>query len=225
MNIPFTTEQFFEVFARYNDSVWPMQVILYLLALAAVALLVRPGSMQSRMISAVLAFLWAWMAIAYQFAFFTEINPASWLFGMLFALGALLFGRVGILKGKLQFRRGDRTRLWVGSSLIAFGLVVYPLLGYSFGQRYPRVPTFGLPCPTTIFTIGLLLFLNPPVPKSVFLVPLIWAAVGSIAAIQLGVFQDLGLLVAGLVGLSSVISCLQKANPRCDTGALQVSRR
>ena len=88
---------------------------------------------------------------------------------------------------------------------MGFGLVIYPLLGYVMGHHYPAVPTFGLPCPTTVFTIGVLLFVSAPLPRSVFIVPLLWAAVGSIAAFQLGVLQDLGLLVAGLVGLVAVI--------------------
>lgn len=36
---------------------------------------------------------------------------------------------------------------------------------------------------------------------AVLVVPLLWAAVGSTAAFTLGVYQDLGLLVAGLVAL------------------------
>jgi hypothetical protein len=38
-----------------------------------------------------------------------------------------------------------------------------------------------------------------------FVAPLAWAAVGSIAAFQLGVFQGLRLLVAGFVGITAVI--------------------
>src|SRR5579859_1399733 len=72
-------------------------------------------------------------------------------------------------------------------------------LSFLAGHRYPAMPTFGLPCPTTIFTLGLLLFVVPPIPKSVFVVPLIWATIGSIAAFQLSVPQDMGLLVTGLI--------------------------
>jgi Family of unknown function (DUF6064) len=205
MNIPFSVEQFFSVFAQYNERVWPMQVFLNLLALMAVVLLYRARPLESRILSAILAFLWAWMAVAYHFAFFTTINAAAWLLGVVFIAGALWFVRIGVIKGKLQFRLRGGIRGWAGGILIGFALVVYPLLGYVLGHHYPAAPTFGLPCPSTIFTLGMLLFLSAPVPRSVFVVPLIWAAVGSIAAFQLGVLQDLGLLVAGVVGLTSVI--------------------
>ena len=32
--LPFTREQFFAVFAAYNEAVWPVQYLAYLLALA-----------------------------------------------------------------------------------------------------------------------------------------------------------------------------------------------
>ena len=33
MNLPFTAEQFFDVFRRYNESVWPAQLALNAIAL------------------------------------------------------------------------------------------------------------------------------------------------------------------------------------------------
>ena len=64
-----------------------------------------------------------------------------------------------------------------------------------------RLPTFGLPCPTTIFTIGLLCFAVPPTPRSPLIVPLLWCLVGAQAAFLLGVQPDLGLIAAGVVGM------------------------
>jgi len=43
MNLPFTPEQFFAVFARYNEAIWPMQVVLNAAALVCIVLLFRPG--------------------------------------------------------------------------------------------------------------------------------------------------------------------------------------
>jgi hypothetical protein len=63
------------------------------------------------------------------------------------------------------------------------------------------MPTFGLPCPTTIFTIGIFLFAVTPFPRAIFVAPVLWSAVGSLAAISLRVPQDYGLLLAGLTGL------------------------
>lgn len=40
MNLPFTPEQFFEIFRQYNEAVWPAQIALNLFALTAVDLIV-----------------------------------------------------------------------------------------------------------------------------------------------------------------------------------------
>jgi hypothetical protein len=203
--MPFTTQQFFEVFARYNAGVWPAQVVLNALALLVIALVIRGRPAHGRWIAAVLAVLWAWMAVAYHFAYFVSINPAAWFFGALSLAGALWLAWIGIGKGQLHFALGHGVRSWVGAALVVFSLVLYPLLGYLQGHRYPAVPTFGLPCPTTIFTIGVLLFAQAPVPRSTFIVPVLWALIGSTAAFALGVYQDLGLLAAGVVAVIAMI--------------------
>lgn len=48
-----------------------------------------------------------------------------------------------------------------------------PSLGVAIGHTYPAQPTFGLPCPTTIFTFGLLLWVRPPVPWSLLVIPVL----------------------------------------------------
>jgi len=79
--------------------------------------------------------------------------------------------------------------------------VVYPVWSAYAGHPYPATPTFGLPCPTTIFTIGLLCFAVPPMPRSPLIVPLLWCLVGAQAAFLLGVQPDLGLIAAAVVGV------------------------
>lgn len=196
MDLPFSVEQFFDVFARYNLGTWPAPVVTNILAVLALFFVHRGRPADGRWVAAILALLWAWMGLAYHLAYFTAVNPAAWVFGAAFVAAALLFVWVGSVRGKLVFHPASGIRGWTGASLVAFALIVYPLLSRLLGHEYPAVPTFGLPCPTTIFTVGVLLFAKPPVPRSVLVVPLLWAAIGSTAAFTLGVYQDLGLLVA-----------------------------
>jgi hypothetical protein len=209
ISLPFSPEQFFAVFTRYNETVWPMPIALNSAALLSIALLFVPGAWPSFVITLILALLWAWMAIAYHIAFFTSINPAAWLLGMGFLLGSLAFAWHGIARPDLSFRFVRGARGISGAALIVFALVLYPVIGYFLGHRYPAAPTFGLPCPTTIFTLGLLLFAASPLPKAVLLVPLLWAAVGALAAFQLGVYEDLALIIAGVVTI--VVMLVQRA--------------
>ena len=86
-----------------------------------------------------------------------------------------------------------------------FAWFIYPAWTYLAGHRYPAFPTFGLPCPTTLFTIGLLAFLVKPYPRSAFVVPVLWCFVGAQAAFAFDVSADLGLIVAGVLGVVLLI--------------------
>jgi Family of unknown function (DUF6064) len=84
--------------------------------------------------------------------------------------------------------------------------------------------TVGLPCPTTIFTIGVLAFAVPPCPRSPLIVPVLWCFVGAQAAILLSVRPDLGLIAAAAVGIGLLITARQQSrasgsvpNRRADT--------
>ena len=198
MQPPFSADQFFEVFARYNDAVWPAQAALLVIALIAVGAAVRrSGSAgSSRLVVALLAMLWAWMGLVYHIGFFRSINTAATLFGGLFLAQAGLLLWYAMRRETLHFAHPAGVRGAAGAALIVYALVVYPLLGAALGHRYPAAPTFGLPCPTTIFTLGLLLWTKHPVPWAVLIVPVGWAVVGTSAALQLGMVEDLGLPVA-----------------------------
>jgi hypothetical protein len=89
----------------------------------------------------------------------------------------------------------------MGIILVAYALLIYPVLGYWWDHIYPASPTFGLPCPTTIFTFGILLFSSSKISPWVFIIPFLWSLIGFSAAFSLGIKEDTGLLVAGLLSI------------------------
>jgi Family of unknown function (DUF6064) len=205
MDLPFTTEQFLKVFQNYNLSVWPMQVILLLLGIAALYLGVKSSSNSGRTISVILAFLWLWMGVVYHLVYFTAINKAAYAFGFLYIVQSLVFLYVGVFRASLSFQyRSDRYGI-TGTVLILFAMVIYPVLGYMLGHIYPQSPTFGLPCPTTIFTFGILLWTDKKVTLLVLAIPFLWSIIGFTAALSLGIREDIGLLIAGLVGTFLIV--------------------
>lgn len=200
MKMPFTPEQFFAVFAQYNLAVWPMQLLFYALALTGLVLAAKETRYSNRAVSAILACLWLWMGLVYHLGYFSSINPAAYVFGGLFILQAGFFLWAGVLTQKLWFRFHPNSYAIVGALFILYGLAIYPILGYLSGHRYPSTPTFGLPCPTTIFTLGLLLWTDRKIPKFLLVIPVMWAMIGFFATFQLNVWEDAMLLVTGLVG-------------------------
>jgi hypothetical protein len=164
-------------------------------------------------VSAILAGLWAWMGVVYHFIYFTPVNPGARLFAVVFIAQAAVFAWSGAVRGRLAFDGESRWRRIAGHALIAYALVGYPLLSLMLGREFPETPTFGLPCPTTIFTIGMLAFLSAPFPRTVLAVPIAWAFIGGQAALMLGVYEDIGLLVAGLAGVWLVFDRPAQAEP------------
>ena len=200
MNLPFTQDQFFGVFAAYNVAVWPAQFVLTALAIAMLVIVLWMPERAGRPVSYGLALLWCWLALAYHLAFFWRINPAAPVFAGISLAGAGGFAWYGGVRGGLRFRQGLSARGAVGLLVVLFALAVYPAIGESIGQTYPASPTFGLPCPTTLFTFGILLMAAQDLPRAVIIAPLVWAIIGSAAAFALGVTQDLALVVVVLLG-------------------------
>ncbi len=210
MALPFTVEQFYGVFRDYNTAVWPAQWFLVALALAALVAVLRPRPWSGVAVSAVLGVLWTWIAFAYHLAFFARISPAAYGFAALSAAGATVFVWQGVIRRRLTFRWVPGLKATAGVVLVVFALVVYPVWSAYAGHPYPATPSFGLPCPTTIFTIGLLCFAVPPTPRSPLLVPLLWCLVGAQAAFLLGVQPDLGLIAAAVVGMGVLATAGQR---------------
>jgi hypothetical protein len=192
--LPFSRAAFLDVFAAYNTPFAGVVAALWLVSLGAVVLLVR-GRLPRRGAPILLAGLWGWGGIAYHALHFTRINPAAWAFAGLFVVQALLFAAVAIRPGRLEFTWAWDRRHAPAFVLLAYGLA-YPFLSMLLVERYPRVPTFGVPCPTLLVTAGFLLTASP-VPRRLFPVPILWSLVGGAGAVLLGVPTDFMLYVAG----------------------------
>jgi hypothetical protein len=219
MNLPFTVSEFLGVFETYNRAVFPLQLVFYLLALYAIYLVVKPGPRSDRRIVVMLAFFWLWMGLVYHLKFFTAINPAAYVFGAAFAGQSALFLAYGWYRHRLRFHWRANYCGWTGTALVLYALIIYPWLGLQVGHVYPQAPTFGLPCPTTIFTFGLLLWSRDEVPLPLLIVPCLWSIIGFMAAATLGIYEDIGLLVAAV--LTVALLCARwAARRRAERGAV-----
>ena len=196
MQLPFTKEQFFDLFVAYNEALWPAAVALWIASAVIVALRLAEHRPHDRWISALLVAHWAWSALAYYVAFFTRINPAAWLFAALFLGQAVLLFRAGIVQRRLSFAPWGSAWAPLAWALIVYSLA-YPAINAIDHRSLLRIPTFGLPCPTTIFTAGALMLATPR-SWSLTIVPVIWSAIGGSAAFLLGVHADVALPIAGI---------------------------
>ncbi|MFP4528109.1 MAG: DUF6064 family protein [Candidatus Kapaibacterium sp.] len=204
--MPFSIEEFFQLFGTYNLAIWPIHIIMFIFGVSVVVVaLVKETRTTSRIIAAVLAFFWLWMGIFYHFNFFADINPAAMFFGIACIIegGLLLFA--GFL-GLIRFHATKDMYGIIGWIFVLYGLVFYHLVGMLAGHCWPEMSVFGVaPCPTTIFTFGIFLWAKGHMPVWLIIIPLLWSLIGTSTAISLGVPQDYGLLIAGVAGFVLVL--------------------
>jgi hypothetical protein len=198
--IPFSREAFLEVFRAYNHAAWPAEIVLTALALFATVAALREGRRASLVAGGTLVVLWAWMAVAYHWIHFVRVTPAAWLFGAMFIGESLLLGEA-VVRDRLRFGARPGASRVIGLAIIAYALLVYPALGIGTDHAYPRAPSFGLPCPTTIFTFGMLLLTRDRVPRRLLVLPSLWAVIAAMAPMKFGIWEDVGLPIAAIVAV------------------------
>ncbi len=215
--MPFSAEVYFSVLEQYNRAIWPAQVVAYGLGLAAVFLTLRPVPGGGRLIGAILAAAWAWIGAVYYLAHFAAIDFAAPAYGAVFVIQGLLFGWTMVIRGNIAFgapsplpRRAGEVRAdpfaWCGLGLVIFAMIIHPLVGRLAGQGWPSAPFFGVaPCPTTIFTLGLLLLAQGRTPLYLVMIPALWSLVCGALAWRLNLPADLAVALAGVGGFSLIL--------------------
>jgi len=211
MLINFTFDEFLKMIESYNDSMWPLHLFFYALGITAILFVVIKKKYSGKIITGILALFWIWNGIVFNWMFFSAIFPMAILFAVLFVVEGIILAEAGALRGSLSFTVKADIPGIAGVILIVYGLVAYPLIEYLLGRGYPQLLPFGLaPCPTTIFTLGILLWSDKRLPGYLLVIPVMYALSGVIP-VSLGVVEDIGLIIAGLV---TTFFFLHR-NPRC----------
>ena len=196
--MPFSLEMLMDYFAVYNERIWPMQLLGYAVGLLTLVPLFRPGKAWDRVVTAVLAFLWLWVGLVFWLQAASEMAmlyaPAA-----LFAVqGALCLH--ALIRNQITYEPARRVDTAIGLALIAYALAGYPLVGLLVGHVYPQTALSPLfPCPATILTLGVLL-LARRVPWHLVAIPAFWAVSG-LLWLYLGMVEDAGLVIAGVVSV------------------------
>lgn len=198
MKTPFTIDQFFEIFEKYNSSVFPFQIIIIIIGIATLFLIHSPKEIKNKLITGFLGFLWLWIGIVYHIAFFSSINKAAYAFGGLFIIQGVFFV-IELFRERLKFAFRGSAREYLGYFFIIFGLIIYPVISYLLEDSFARTISLGLPCPTTIMTFGFLMLTGARFPKYLLIIPTVWAIVGTGAATSFGVYQDYVMLVSAII--------------------------
>lgn len=218
MSLPFTRDQFLQVFRSYNDAIGLAPLILLALAVGAIALSYSTRTWRHRIIAGLLAVLWFWSGVVYHWGFFAAINPAARPFGALFVAQGVVLVVMGVFRGRWQFDARHSPTAGLGLLMIVYAIAIYPLLGWAAGHGYPNGPSFGAPCPITIMSLGMTLWIVGPMPVLALAIPVVWSVIGTSAAFGLGIYEDLGLAVSALIIVITIVRQRSLARRQVTTG-------
>jgi hypothetical protein len=201
----FTLAQFLEMMSRYNTAFWPLQLVAYGLGIVAIVLAIRASPHSGRIISAILALFWLWVGVVFNLAYFSPLYPLAIVFAAIFVIEAGILAFAGVFKGTLSFKFKADIYGTVGALLVLYSMAGYPAIEHLLGRGGRNLLPFGLvPCPTTVFTLGILLWSNKKPTWYVLAIPILYSLSGVIPVWK-GIVEDIGLVASGLATIFMVL--------------------
>ncbi len=153
----FSPRTYYRMLELYNLAIWPAQVAGIAIGCAIIALLFGKHRWRGRIIAGLLAACWLWIAWAFHYQRYAQINWAAPWFAAAFAIQALLLVVLGVLAGRLVFRPPIGREGWLAMTLAVFAILLYPLLAPLTGRAWMTAETFGVAAdPTAIATVAVL---------------------------------------------------------------------
>jgi len=185
--------------ARFNTGWWPMHLVMYALAFASIYFAIRKTRWSAKVVTGILVFFWIWVGTVFNLLCFSRLYPMAYIFVVLYYLEGIILTWVGFVGKKLSYSVKADLFGVTGAIMIIYALIGYPLIGYVTGRGPDHLLYTGMmPCPTAIFTLGLLLWAEKPIPKIVFVIPVVYALTGFVPVI-LGIVEDIGLIAGGIL--------------------------
>jgi hypothetical protein len=204
-------EEFWNIMESYGTNIWPMQIVLYFIALLLVGwLIVKPGYIQNIVTKIFLSITFAWNGIFFYLLFAKGMAGSSYgnyFLGFLFLFISLLF-MVDVFRQKMNFAFSKEG--WPNLVVLILMILVffYPLFGILSGHDKTSLIMPGtFPCPTAAFGILLLINSLPKVDKIIF-IALLFCAIPFTPFMQIakyGVYEDTILFATGIFGVFMLV--------------------
>ena len=206
----FSPRTYQRLFERYNLDIWPVQLAGVAIGLAIAALLVTNVRRRERIVAGLLAACWLWVAWAFHYERYAQINWVAPWFAAAFAMQALLLVTVGALAGRITLRNPGGAAFWIAVALIAFAVLGYPLLAPLAGRPWTTAEIFGVaPDPTAIATVAVLSLVRGRIQWLLRAVPLLWCAATALTQWAMASPQAFIVAAAALLALLPAVRATQ----------------
>lgn len=182
----FSARTYYRLFELYNADIWPLQIPLLGLGAAIAAMVWRADATRGRIIAAILAGCWIWVAWGFHWQRYATINWAAAYFAAAFAAEALLLIWTGVIRSAFELDTRLAVPQRIGIGVFLFALLVQPLIGPLVGREWAQMEVFGAaPDPTALATLGILLAARR-MSWGLLIIPLLWCALSGIVLWTMG---------------------------------------
>jgi Family of unknown function (DUF6064) len=201
----FSPRTYYRLFELYNRAIWPAQIMALAIGTATLGLLRSRAAWQRRLVMAILAGSWLWVAWAYLLARYDSINWVGSYFAAGFAVQAALLLWRSTLRAP-AFKLGPDLVSGTGLTMSVFAILLFPLIAPAMGRPWMQAEIFGIaPDPTVIATLGTILLASGRVLWELLAIPLIWCAVSGLTLWVMNSPDAPVPLVAGLLAAALAI--------------------
>lgn len=176
----FSPATYYRLVERYNQDIWPAQIVFLALGAAIPGLIRRGGALQGRMVAAILVAAWGWVAWRFHLRHYASINWAAAWFAAAFAIEAAMLAWIGIVQDRLRLRMPESGVEWTALGIFALTLLAWPAIAPIVGRPWTQAEVFGaMPDPTAAATLGIALLATRRTRWLLLPIPLLWCAVSS----------------------------------------------
>jgi len=198
----FSPRTYYRLIELYNLAIWPAQLAGIAIGLAILGLLIGKRRHCERIIAGLLAVCWLWIALAFHYQRYAQINWAATWFAVAFGCEALLLVVVGVLANRLAFQTARGGVAWLATSIIAVAVVGYPLLAALTGRPWTAAEMFGVAAdPTAIASVAVLALVRGRIRWLLLVITVLWCAVAAATLWAMNAPQGWIVLAAGLLAL------------------------
>lgn len=203
--IPFTADVYFRLLERMGETFWPLHLLTLGLGAATLVLALKH---HTRLACLPPASLWAFVAVAFFFQRYAELNWAGGYVGYAFIAQAVLLVVMALTGwGMDNAPRTTHPPVVIGTAITLFGLIIMPLIAPLSGGSWYQAEVFGIHAdPTAVTTLGLVLILLRGFALWIAaIIPALWLVVSGLTLQALdatGAVVLLAVLVILLIGLA-----------------------
>ncbi|WGI26406.1 MFS transporter permease [Halomonas alkaliantarctica] len=203
--IPFTADVYFRLLERMGETFWPLHLLTLALGAATLVLALQQRTQIACLLPAP---LWAFVAFAFFFQRYAELNWAGGYVGVAFIAQAVLLALIALTGwGMDNAPSASNPPVALGIAITLFGLIIMPLMAPLSGGSWYQAEVFGIHAdPTAVTTLGLVLIMLRRFALWIaIIIPALWLVVSGLtlqvldSTVASVLFAILAIALVGLV--------------------------